>query len=224
MSQLIAHAVSMEFMRKTRTANFFVAVAPTDFEIASGQFIEIAGHSGSGKSTLLGMLSGLLPPTSGEVLLDEQNLYQLREPDLAAVRNERFGIIPQSNTALQSLTVLQNVLLPAVIAKKPAPEAKARELLGELGLAPLMEEKPEALSGGELRRLAVARALLMDPDFILADEPTAGLDSENIGIVLRMLRQRADSGAAVLIAAHESQVAQYANKVLKMDGAHLSPS
>ena len=147
----------------------------------------------------------------------------MRDEERSRLRNERIGLIPQGHTALRSLNVLENVLLPSVLyAKAEPPRAHAEELLAAVGLSDLADARPNELSGGELRRVAVARALLMNPCIVLADEPTAGLDAENATTVLRLLREAADGGAAVLIVTHEPEARRYADRTFAMDGGHLS--
>ena len=195
---------------------------PLDFELKCGKMIEITGRSGSGKSTLLNMLAGMLTPTSGKVLLDDTDLYALDEKSLSRLRNEKIGLIPQGHTALLSLTVLENVILPAILYHKDAqPEERAKELLEKVGIGNLANAKPNELSGGELRRMAISRAMLLHPGILLADEPTAGLDNENTLAVLSLLRIAADDGAAVLLVTHENEAAQYADQVYTMDGGKL---
>ena len=195
---------------------------PLDFELECGKMIEITGRSGSGKSTLLNMLAGMLTPTSGKVLLDDTDLYALDEKSLSRLRNEKIGLIPQGHTALLSLTVLENVILPATLYHKDAqPEERAKELLEKVGIGNLANAKPNELSGGELRRMAISRAMLLHPGILLADEPTAGLDNENTLAVLSLLRIAADDGAAVLLVTHENEAAQYADQVYTMDGGKL---
>lgn len=195
---------------------------PLDFELECGKMIEITGRSGSGKSTLLNMLAGMLTPTSGKVLLDDTDLYALDEKSLSRLRNEKIGLIPQGHTALLSLTVLENVILQAILYHKDAPpEESAKELLEKVGIGNLANAKPNELSGGELRRMAIARAMLLHPGILLADEPTAGLDNENTLAVLSLLRIAADDGAAVLLVTHENEAAQYADQVYTMDGGKL---
>lgn len=195
---------------------------PLDFELECGKMIEITGRSGSGKSTLLNLLAGMLTPTSGKVLLDDTDLYALDEKSLSRLRNEKIGLIPQGHTALLSLTVLENVILPAILYHKDAqPEERAKELLEKVGIGNLANAKPNELSGGELRRMAISRAMLLHPGILLADEPTAGLDNENTLAVLSLLRIAADDGAAVLLVTHENEAAQYADQVYTMDGGKL---
>ena len=220
--KLTAQSIKKDFPRKGKSSNYFTAVQTLDFEMESGKVVEITGRSGSGKSTLLNMLAGMLTPTSGKVLLDDIDLYALDEKALARLRNEKIGLIPQGHTALLSLTVLENVLLPSILySRETPPEERARKLLTDVGLGALMDAKPNELSGGELRRMAIARAMLMKPDILLADEPTAGLDSENIIGSLSLLRNAADNGASVLLVTHESEAAEFADEVYVMENGKL---
>lgn len=220
--KLIAQNVRKDFFRASKSSNYFTAVQPVSMTLESGRMIEITGRSGSGKSTLLNMLAGMLTPTDGRVMLDETDLYALDEQKLSKLRNQKIGLIPQGNTALLSLTVLENVQLPSILySKAQPPEKRAKELLEQVGIEALMNAKPNELSGGELRRMAIARALLMRPGILLADEPTAGLDAENTLAVLSLLRKAADDGAAVLLVTHENEAAQFADQVLSMDGGKL---
>ncbi len=219
---LFAKSICKDFPRAGKNSNVFTAVHPLDFELCPGKMIEITGRSGSGKSTLLNMLSGMLKPTSGRILLDETDIYALKENALARLRNEKIGFVPQGHTALLGLTVTENVLLPSILyGKNPPPVQRAEELLKEVGLSAMLTARPNELSGGELRRMAIARALLMDPPFLLADEPTAGLAEENIFIVLRLLRKAADRGTAVLFVTHENEAAQFADEVRTMEGGRF---
>lgn len=220
--RLTAQSIKKDFPRKSKSSNYFTAVQTLDFEMESGKVVEITGRSGSGKSTLLNMLAGMLTPTAGKVLLDDIDLYALDEKALARLRNEKIGLIPQGHTALLSLTVLENVLLPSILySRETPPEERARKLLTDVGLGALMDARPNELSGGELRRMAIARAMLMQPDILLADEPTAGLDSENIIGALSLLRSAADNGASVLLVTHESEAAEFADEVYVMDNGKL---
>ncbi len=219
---LRAKEVKKDFPRAQQSSNFFTAVYPLDFDLNSGEVVEITGRSGSGKSTLLNMLAGMLTPTSGQVFLDDTDLYSLDENSLSRLRNEKIGLIPQGHTALLSLTVLENVLLPSILYRREQPPVeKAQELLEKVGIITLQQAKPNELSGGELRRMAIARAMLMNPGILLADEPTAGLDNENTTAVLSLLRSAAENGAAVLLVTHEAEAEHYADRVLTMDGGKL---
>ena len=131
--KLTAQGIKKDFPRASKSSNYFTAVQPMDFELTSGQMIEVTGRSGSGKSTLLNMLAGMLTPTSGKVLLAEIDLYSLDEKSLSRLRNEKIGLIPQGHTALLSLTVLENVLLPAVLQQSTAAGRKSQGASGTGG-------------------------------------------------------------------------------------------
>lgn len=217
-----ATGVSKEFARARGGKRVFTAVHPLDIGLDERQLTVISGHSGSGKSTLLTMLAGILTPTAGHVRVEGTDLYSLRDEERSRLRNARIGLVPQGNTALRALTVLDNVLLPSVLySRDEAPAARGRELLTTVGLADLAEAKPTELSGGELRRMAIARALLMEPSIVLADEPTAGLDSANATAVLTLLRDAANADAAVLVVSHEAEARHFADRSYTMEDGHL---
>ena len=218
-----ATGLTKEFARARGGQRLFTAVHPLDIGLEERSLTAVSGHSGSGKSTLLNMLAGILTPTAGSVRIDGTDLYSLGDEERSRLRNERIGLGPQGHTALRALTVLDNVLLPAVLYNRDeAPAERARELLGRVGLGDLAEAAPTELSGGELRRMAIARALLMDPAIVLADEPTAGLDHANATAVLTLLRDAADRGAAVLVVSHEAEARSFADRRYAMEDGHLS--
>ena len=221
--KLRAEGIQKKFYRVHGDSNYFCAVDTLDFELPEGRLTEITGRSGSGKSTLLNMLAGLLKPTAGRVLWDDTDIYALTDAKLSALRNRAVGVVPQGQTGLHSLTVLENVLLPSRLYGKGAPEAEAKKLLETVGIAELAQARPGELSGGEMRRMAIARALIMKPGILLADEPTGDLDDENTGIVLRLLRGVADTGTAVLLVTHEAEAAKYADSVWRMNAGTLEP-
>ena len=168
------------------------------------------------------MLAGLLAPTTGKVLLYGTDLYALDDDARSRLRNEAIGVIPQGQTGLRSLTVLENVKLPCLMYGDEVSDDTALMLLERVGLARLKDVYPNELSGGELRRLAIARSLIRRPGILLADEPTSNLDNENTQAVLKLLRDTADSGAAVLLVTHERDAAAYADKVWRMSDGVLS--
>ena len=220
-----ARGVSKQFFRKGRdSARYFDAVAPCDVDLHAGELVVLMGRSGSGKSTLLNMLAGLLEPTHGAVEFQGRDLYRLDDVELSRLRNECFGVVPQGHTALQSLTVIENVTLPCLMYRSDGESAERRafDLLEQMGIAALADSRPAELSGGELRRMAIARALVNDPQVVFADEPTGDLDDENTEAVLRALRSYADAGAAVLVVTHETSAADVADRVLRMDAGSLS--
>ena len=220
-----ATGLTKEFARARGGKRLFTAVHPLDISLEERQLTVVSGHSGSGKSTLANMLAGILTPTAGYVRLDGADLYSLRDEELSRLRNERIGLVPQGHTALRALTVLDNVLLPSILySRDEAPAERARELLAAVGLDDLADAAPTELSGGELRRMAIARALLMDPAIVIADEPTAGLDSANATAVLTLLRDAADRAAAVLVVSHEAEAQRFADRSYVMEDGHLRAS
>ena len=222
---IAATGLTKEFARARGGKRLFTAVHPLDIGLEERQLTVVSGHSGSGKSTLANMLAGILTPTAGHVRLDGTDLYSLRDEELSRLRNERIGLVPQGHTALRALTVLDNVLLPSILySKDEAPAERARELLAAVGLDDLADAAPTELSGGELRRMAIARALLMDPAIVIADEPTAGLDSANATAVLTLLRDAADRAAAVLVVSHEAEAQRFADRSYVMEDGHLRAS
>ncbi len=216
--KLQAYGISRTFYRKGRNTNFFNAVERTDFILEEGSVTGIIGRSGSGKTTFSNMLCGLLTPSEGKVLLGNQDFYELDDKERSLLRNRHIGIIPQGNTGLQNLTVLENVLLPAAMyGDAEAKKEDALNLLEAVGISELYEVYSNELSGGELRRMSIARALINSPDIIVADEPTGDLDDDTTGFVLKLLRQYADHGASVLMVTHEKEALLYTDNVYRMD-------
>ena len=219
---LKGEAISKQFIRKNRNSNVFYAVKECSIEIKNGELIEVVGRSGSGKSTLLNMLSGILTPSTGRVMLDDLDLYQLEDSQLSRFRNEHFGIVPQGYSAISSLTVLENVMLPYTLYDGEEDGTdRAKELLDRIGIMDLSEVYPQELSGGELRRMAIARALVRKPDILFADEPTGDLDDENTKLILELLKSAAQDGVAVLMITHDVEAKQYADCIYRMDGGEL---
>lgn len=221
---LKAENIKKDFIRNRKDSNILEAVKETSLVLESGTFTVLAGYSGSGKSTFLNMLAGLLAPTEGRVLLDEQDIYALDDKQLSELRNRHYGIIPQGQSALAALTVKENILLPVTLCgKKTGDEEKkaakeyAKELMERTGIEDLSGELPTELSGGELRRMAVCRALINRPQIVFADEPTGDLDRENTEIVLKLLRDVADSGHAVFLVSHDRDVFPYADRLFMME-------
>ena len=219
---LIAENVSKRYFRRTGQANHFYAVRNVSLELRPGEVAVLMGRSGSGKTTLLHMLSGLLTPTEGAVKLGDADLYRLNDGALSRLRNRRLGVVPQGRSAIDTLTVLENILLPAKLYGRPLPVENARQWMERLGIAHLRDARPAELSGGELRRMAIVRALAQRPDFLFADEPTGDLDDENTRLVLSALRDYVqEQKKAVFIVTHENDAMQYADRSFRMDGGQL---
>jgi ABC-type lipoprotein export system ATPase subunit len=190
-----------------------------DLELEAGDFLALHGASGSGKSTLLHLLGGLDSPTRGEVRLGGRNLARLSRLELARVRNRDVGFIFQAYYLLPELDALENVCLPARMARKPAAatEARGRELLARVSLADRLEHKPYELSGGEQQRVAIARALINEPALILADEPTGNLDSRTGQDIIQLLcGLRAEKLTTLIMATHDAKVAARAPKCVEL--------
>jgi ABC-type lipoprotein export system ATPase subunit len=190
-----------------------------DLELNRGDFLALRGASGAGKSTLLYMLGGLDTPTQGEIRLAGRNLASLSRIELARLRTEEVGFIFQAYYLLPELDALENVCLPARMARTPAAQAEARgrELLARVGLKERMEHKPYELSGGEQQRVAIARALINEPDLILADEPTGNLDSHTGDEIIDLLvALRQEKQTTLVIATHDSRLAARAPKLIEL--------
>ncbi|MCR4704821.1 MAG: ABC transporter ATP-binding protein [Lachnospiraceae bacterium] len=213
-------SLQKDFIRKSRNSNVFTAVMPVSLMLEPGRLYAIKGRSGSGKSTLLNMLAGILTPTAGEVFYDDIGLYGMDDGALSRFRNERIGFIPQGKSAVMSLSVLENVNLPDILYGK-RDELRARELLDRFGIGHLADAMPSELSGGELKRMAIARAMLKSPQILFADEPTSDLDDHNTRIVFDVLREAADSGSIVVVVTHENDAAAISDKVYRMDAGKI---
>src|SRR5439155_24969390 len=190
-----------------------------DVELRRGDFLALRGASGAGKSTLLHLLGGLDAPNQGEIRLAGRNLAGLSRRELARLRNEEVGFIFQAYYLLPELDALENVCLPARMARRPSAQAAARgrELLARVGLQERMEHKPYELSGGEQQRVAIARALINEPDLVLADEPTGNLDSHTGQEIIELLcALRAERQTTLIIATHGAQVAARAPRVIEL--------
>lgn len=190
-----------------------------DLELGRGDFLALRGASGAGKSTLLYLLGGLDTPNQGEIRLAGRNLAALSRRELASLRNREVGFIFQAYYLLPELDALENVCLPARMARTPASQAEARgrELLERVGLKERIEHKPYELSGGEQQRVAIARALINQPDLILADEPTGNLDSHTGAEIIDLLvALRAEKQTTLVMATHDANVASRAPRVIEL--------
>lgn len=224
--KLTAEKVSRSFRRGDRE---FLAVQNADLTLESGRLIVLEGRSGSGKTTLLNILAGLQAPSSGRVLADsaqaagtESDLYGMEDSELSRFRNDHFGIMPQGQSAVAVLTVLENIVLPATIYGQDDQACqKALDLMEKMGITDLKDVYPKELSGGEMRRMAIARALIREPQFLFADEPTSDLDDDNRDAVFSILRKTADEGKAVLVVTHERTGRKYADEIYRMDAGIL---
>jgi len=196
---------------------------PISFEVVAGESIAIVGASGSGKSTLLGLLAGLDETSSGEIWLEGSPLHQLDEEARARLRGEKVGFIFQSFMLVQSLTALENVMLPAQIAGLSNPKSRAEEILELVGLSHRAHHYPNQLSGGEQQRVAIARAFIGQPKILFADEPTGNLDAANSGKVEQLLFDlNKQNGTTLVLVTHDDELAARCQRQLRMHAGELS--
>ena len=178
------------------------------FTLAPGESLCVVGPSGSGKSTLLNVLGGLEPPTSGTVTLEGRDPYAMKEAQLAAFRNREVGFVFQEHCLLPQCSVLENVLVPALVAPSGDHEQRARALLGRVGLAERLDHRPAELSGGERQRVALARALVLRPRLLLCDEPTGNLDAASAATVGDLLHElHAQEQTVLVLVTHSADLA-----------------
>lgn len=199
------------------------ALHDVSLAVRPGQLVTIMGPSGSGKSTLLSLAGGLETPTEGTVLLSGRELAELSARQLAEVRRREVAFVFQQYNLVPLLTVIENVALPLELDGWSAPrcEAAGREALESVGLADVANAYPEHLSGGQQQRVAIARAIAGEPRVILADEPTAALDSVAGESVMQLIRARVDAGAAAIVATHDARLAALADTVLYLSDGRL---
>lgn len=210
--------------RYERGGRPFWAVKGATLTVSEGEFVTLLGRSGSGKSTLLNMVVGLLAPTEGTVTLCGQALAGMSDEAASALRNRAVGFVPQGAGVLSTLTVVDNVRLPAYLsAGVREEEGRALELLEAVGLKELANQYPSALSGGELRRVAIARALMNRPKVIVADEPTSSLDADNAAMVVDIFKKLARGGTGVLMVTHDTSSIEQSDRLFDMVGGVLSP-
>ena len=190
-----------------------------DLTVEKGEIVSIIGKSGAGKTTLLQIIGTLDKPDAGQVVIDGVDVFALKEKELADYRNRHIGFIFQFHQLLPEFNALENVMIPAMIARVPNKEAEVRaiQLLTELGLGARLTHKPNELSGGEKQRVAAARAMMMSPDVILADEPSGSLDESTKKELHKLLLQmREQYGQTIIIVTHDKELAEISDRVIEM--------
>lgn len=190
-----------------------------DLTVEKGEIVSIIGKSGAGKTTLLQIIGTLDKPDSGSVVIDGVDVFTLKEKELADFRNRHIGFIFQFHQLLPEFTTLENVMMPAMIARMNEQEAEQRamQLLTELGMAERLTHKPNQLSGGEKQRVAAARAMMMSPNVILADEPSGSLDESNKKELHKLLLQmREQYGQTIIIVTHDKELAEISDRVIEI--------
>ncbi len=212
--------IAMEQIRKVYdTGKVQVeALRGIDLEISKGEFVAIVGPSGSGKSTLMNLIGCLDTPTSGVYRLTGQLVAGMKKDELATVRNRRVGFIFQNFNLLPQISAYENVEMPLLFGGVPRRERRRRveALMERVGLADRMEHKPTELSGGQMQRVAVARALAMDPDILLADEPTGNLDTSSGGDIMELFQDLWEQGGTMLVITHDPALARRARRQVEI--------
>lgn len=207
--------VTKQFTRNDRD---FDAVHDVSLEVKKGEFAAITGHSGSGKTTLFNMMAGLTAPLSGKIYIGGSEITGMKENEKAVFRSQNMGYVLQGQSLLNNFTILDNICMPAYLSSQMQEfKERALELLRQIGLEEFAGEYPANLSGGEIRRVAIVRAMLNQPKVILADEPTSNLDPENSHKVMQMLKDISRSGTTVVLSTHELEYLSYVDRVFNMN-------
>ncbi len=216
--------ISLDHVSKTYRGSDqpVVAVDDVSVTVAAGEFVAVVGPSGCGKTTLLLVAGGLLGPDSGKVQIDLQDPYTLSADQRARFRAERIGFVFQQFHLVPYLTVLDNVLAPALVTGERDAATRALSLIDRFGLTDRRDHRPGQLSTGERQRVALARALLNEPRVILADEPTGNLDGENSEDVLQALQTFANDGGAVLLVTHDPDAVAFAGRTVTLDNGQVT--
>ncbi|MBQ7000178.1 MAG: ABC transporter ATP-binding protein [Oscillospiraceae bacterium] len=210
------HALTKTFKHKSMPIT--EVLKNVNLTISQGELVAIQGKSGAGKTTLLNIIGCLDIPSSGQYWIDEQDILSLSNSTRAKLRNQRFGFIMQDYALINDETVMDNIILPAVFAKTPILKAKERAniLLARFNLEHLSAKRISALSGGEKQRVAIIRALMNDPDCILADEPTGALDSKNSHEIMKVFIELNNIGKTIIVVTHDDTIANMCNRIVRI--------
>ncbi|WP_305038984.1 ABC transporter ATP-binding protein [Fulvivirga maritima] len=209
------HDISKVYKMGSQTVE---ALKTISISIDRGEYVAFMGPSGSGKSTLMNIIGCLDTPTNGDYILNNQNVSDLTENELAEIRNKEIGFVFQTFNLLPRASSLENVALPLIYAgyKKAEREEIAMEALNNVGLGSRFDHKPNELSGGQRQRVAIARALVNNPSIILADEPTGNLDTKTSYDIMELFQQLHDKGNSIIMVTHEDDIAHYAHRIIRL--------
>lgn len=220
MNLINVNNLSKSFRRGERD---FFAIDNASFDVNEKDFINIIGKSGSGKSTLLTLLSAIIEPTSGDIFVEGKNFSSMNDEEKSEYRNEFIGYVPQSLGTLPTLNVLDNVRLPYFFKKREGDGIeRARMLLDMCGILDLENDFCKNLSGGELKRVLIARALMNEPKILIADEPTSDLDSKTTIEIMNMLKEINEKGTTIIIVTHDNDLLKYGSRLLEMTDGKLN--
>ena len=211
--------ITKEYERRGRK---FLAVDDVSISIPKGRITVVTGNSGSGKSTLLNILAGMIVPEKGSVSVDGTDLSGLKNRERDKLRGEKIGIVPQVQSLIGGLTVRENIELQRGFSGKKGDGESLSEYIKDLGIEDLLDVFPSSLSGGEMKRAAVVRAISGDHEYIFADEPTGELDPENASRIMDAFRKQADEGKGILLITHDSLVESRADILYRMEKGHLT--
>jgi ABC-type lipoprotein export system ATPase subunit len=211
--------ITKEYERRGRK---FLAVDDVSISIPKGRITVVNGNSGSGKSTLLNILAGMIVPEKGNVSVDGTDLSGLKNRERDKLRGEKIGIVPQVQSLIGGLTVRENIELQRGFSGKKGDGESLSEYIKDLGIEDLLDVFPTSLSGGEMKRAAVVRAISGDHEYIFADEPTGELDPENASRIMDAFRKQADEGKGILLITHDSLVESRADILYRMENGHLT--
>lgn len=212
--------LTKEYVLKSETVR---ALRGVSFDVPEGDYVAIMGPSGSGKSTLLNMLGCLDKPTNGSLFLGDEDIAMMTDDQLAEIRSERIGFVFQSYNLIQQLSVVENIQVPLYYQGKLGPEERARaiSLAERVGLGDRLDHRPNQLSGGQQQRVAIARSLVNDPFFVLADEPTGNLDSITTDEILMIFDALNEEGRTIILVTHEDDVADRAKRIVRLKDGML---
>ena len=220
MNLINVNNLSKSFRRGERD---FFAIDNVSFDVNEKDFINIIGKSGSGKTTLLTLLSAIIEPTSGDIFVEGKNLSKMDDEEKSGYRNEFIGYVPQSLGTLPTLNVLDNVRLPYFFKNREGDGVeRARMLLDMCGILDLENDFCKNLSGGELKRVLIARALMNEPKILIADEPTSDLDSKTTIEIMNMLKEINEKGTTIIIVTHDNDLLKYGSRLLEMTDGKLN--
>jgi putative ABC transport system ATP-binding protein len=213
--------VHMTFQMGDTTVN---ALRGVSLSVEEGEFVSIVGTSGSGKSTLLNLVGGLMKPTEGKIQVKGEDLTRMNENNLALFRRRYIGFVFQSFNLINALTAVENVELPLIFANVPSSQRESRvlSLLTNMGLEDRLDHTPSELSGGQQQRVSIARAIINNPEIILADEPTGNLDSKTSDEIMEVLYDLNKKGQTFLVVTHDMEVAHYGSRIIYLSDGKIS--